>query len=243
MGIKRDGEWTEGPPFNPWPDTQGPVTWRDVFPVGLPDIRGSVAILPSDVIPQLVSIATGQTGILNSGATDGAPGAHAQSVVLQTSPTSNIEPQPLPRVVWEDEGTQSEGAFESGSNGGYLTVGIEITGLLGGIARDYIQTRWGNQTQNQNFLPAVLGGAATVASAAGLAGFGIPGVDIISDSKPKGYVYDPNANCGAGKWIKRTRRRRALLTSCEANQLQLLITILGKGDATKAWIATHGRRC
>lgn len=69
----------------------------------------------------------------------------------------------------------------------------------------------------------------------------VPGVDIIRDREgEKGYVYDPNADCGRGKWIKKRRRRRKrLATKSDKADLAALKGILGSGKLLEVWIATH----
>lgn len=73
----------------------------------------------------------------------------------------------------------------------------------------------------------------------------IPGVTMncptSCDHPMKGYVFNPCANGGVGKWQKRSRRRRKqLFTSRDAAQLGALIGIAGKSsELTKTWVATH----
>ena len=56
----------------------------------------------------------------------------------------------------------------------------------------------------------------------------------------RGMVWDPKANCGQGKWIRRgRRRRRRLATPTDIKDLSALKGVLGNGDAFKTWIATH----
>lgn len=72
-------------------------------------------------------------------------------------------------------------------------------------------------------------------------GFGIPGFDVVDTDDRKNMVYDPNGNCGRGKWIKRRRRRRKrLATKSDKADLAALKGILGQGKAFETWIATHG---
>lgn len=55
----------------------------------------------------------------------------------------------------------------------------------------------------------------------------------------KGMIWDPNANCGAGKWIKRRKRRRQrLATASDIKDIGALKSVLGP-KALGAWIATH----
>jgi len=70
---------------------------------------------------------------------------------------------------------------------------------------------------------------------------GLPGVDIIAEAPVKGMCWNPAANCGQGKWQKRTRRRRKrLATQGDLKDLAALKGVLGGGKAFEVWIATHG---
>lgn len=69
----------------------------------------------------------------------------------------------------------------------------------------------------------------------------IPFVDVVGTTGKKGYVYDPNANCGNGKWLrKRRRRHRNLATRGDIKDLSALKGVLGAGKLLEVWIATHG---
>lgn len=58
----------------------------------------------------------------------------------------------------------------------------------------------------------------------------------------RGYVWDPAADCGAGKWIKRrSRRRRKIITDSDLNQLAALKTIVGNGQALTAAVVKATR--
>ena len=74
----------------------------------------------------------------------------------------------------------------------------------------------------------------------------IPFVDVIPEvgaggcAPLKGMVWNPSANCGAGKWQKRSRRRRKrLATMGDLKDLAALKGVLGGGKAFEVWIATH----
>jgi len=76
---------------------------------------------------------------------------------------------------------------------------------------------------------------------------GIPFVDVIPEGPDacsvKGWVWNPSANCGAGKWQKKSRRRRRrLATHGDLKDLAALKGVLGGGKAFETWIATHGGR-
>jgi len=77
---------------------------------------------------------------------------------------------------------------------------------------------------------------------------GIPGYDLVPESQTTktpsgvmpGMVWDPNANCGSGKWIKRRRRRKPrLATKADIKDLASLKGVLGQGKAFELWIATN----
>ena len=50
----------------------------------------------------------------------------------------------------------------------------------------------------------------------------------------KGFYWDPAANCGAGKWIrKRRKRRRPIITQSECAQISMLQGAVGKGQTMR----------
>lgn len=101
---------------------------------------------------------------------------------------------------------------------------VDLGQVLVGLGGQYIQARYGQPQVQQAFMPSL----------------GIPGVEVIKENVPKGMVYDPNADCGEGKWIKRSRRRRKrLATQTDIRDLSALKGVLGSGEAFKVWIATH----
>ncbi len=124
--------------------------------------------------------------------------------------------------------------------GGGLPTNIPIKGpvmdlgtILGDLGGQYIQTRFGQQPTQQILQPAFFGG--------GDSSGGMPGLDVISEAPVRGMVWNPAANCGAGKWQKRTRRRRRrLATQGDLKDLAALKGVLGGGKAFEVWIATHG---
>lgn len=74
---------------------------------------------------------------------------------------------------------------------------------------------------------------------------GIPFYDLVPDA-PSGncgkQLFDPQANCGQGKWVKKSRRRRKrLATASDIKDLASLKSVLGGGKAFDSWIATRGR--
>lgn len=70
---------------------------------------------------------------------------------------------------------------------------------------------------------------------------GVPFVDVIPEASSCGkQLWDPRANCGQGKWIKKSRkRRRRLATLSDISDLSRLKGVLGGGKAFETWIATH----
>lgn len=73
----------------------------------------------------------------------------------------------------------------------------------------------------------------------------IPLVDVVSQNPGTGFIYDPMANCGKGKWIKKRRRRRnRLATPSDIKDLASLKQVTGASNASgndvfKTWIATR----
>lgn len=110
------------------------------------------------------------------------------------------------------------------------------TGAL--LGSKYLETKYAPQPVTQfsyqqpiAAAPAFFGADTSV---------GLPFVDVVGTTGKEGLVYDPNANCGAGKWIKRRRRRRkVLVTNSEIAGLAKLKGVVGAGQAMREWIATH----
>jgi len=71
---------------------------------------------------------------------------------------------------------------------------------------------------------------------------GLP-FDVIGRGPTSGcdrYVFDPRANCGQGKWIRRSKRRRKRLASAsDIRDIGALKTVLTGAQLT-SWIAVHG---
>ena len=105
---------------------------------------------------------------------------------------------------------------------------MDLGSIITGLGSQYIQQRYAPQVQ-----PAF--------------DVGIPFVDVIPEAAAtagncgtKGMVSNPNANCGQGKWQRKTKRRRKrLATKSDLADLSSLKGILGTGEAFKVWIATH----
>lgn len=129
---------------------------------------------------------------------------------------------------------------------------MDLGKLITDLGSQYIQTRYAPTTGNTGTIfgqsapaflpPAVIGGAAAGAAAAGL-DMGLPFVDVIPQP--------PSANCGGGKpvykyhcgeykWVyPKRRRRKALATQSDLKSLAALKGVLGQGKAFEVWIATH----
>ncbi len=77
---------------------------------------------------------------------------------------------------------------------------------------------------------------------------GVPFFDVIPEAQAgacgtQGMVWNPSANCGQGKWQRKSRRRRKrLATQGDLKDLAALKGVLGGGKAFETWIATHGGR-
>ena len=105
---------------------------------------------------------------------------------------------------------------------------MDLGTIITGLGSQYIQSRYANNAVQVQ--PAL--------------DFGVPFVDVIPESGAacgtKGMVWNPNANCGQGKWQRKTKRRRKrLATKSDLADLSSLKGILGTGEAFKVWIATH----
>lgn len=116
-----------------------------------------------------------------------------------------------------------------------------VTELLGALGGRYIDARYGQESVQDPFVPYI----SPIPLSAHYAGPNLPFVDIIPEANgtcnpTKGMVWNPNANCGAGKWQKRSRRRRKRLASLgDLKDLASLKGVLGQGKAFEVWIATH----
>lgn len=119
-------------------------------------------------------------------------------------------------------------------------------GVLGdivlGLGNTYLQNRYPTQTvPYPTFVSQPVagpGGGALIPFEGDLVapGYGEPGQACGR------MVYDPKANCGAGKWLKKTRRRRKrLATTSDIKDLAALKAVLGGGKAFDTWIASRGR--
>lgn len=116
-----------------------------------------------------------------------------------------------------------------------------VTELLGALGGRYIDARYGQESIQDPFIPYI---SPIPFGVPGARSVDVPFVDIIPEAgscnPTKGMVWNPNANCGAGKWQKRGRRRRKrLATMGDLKDLAALKGVLGGGKAFEVWIATH----
>ncbi len=127
-------------------------------------------------------------------------------------------------------------------------TGMDLGNILGGLATEFIRAKFTPTGVSINQLPPAAGFApgALAPSMPGLSQLGVPGVDVIREGMPRGYCYDPNANGGQGKWIKRSRRRRKRLAT--ASDIADIAALMGafqvkssQPSSLTTWIATRGR--
>jgi len=114
-------------------------------------------------------------------------------------------------------------------------MALDLGGLAFGLATTYISTKYGKTPGT-----GMIGGSAPVAQQQ-MDVEGIPFIDVIPEPSCGGkLLWDPRANCGAGKWItKRRRRHRNLATRGDIRDLSALKGVIGQGKLLEAWIATH----
>ena len=74
----------------------------------------------------------------------------------------------------------------------------------------------------------------------------VPFIDVVPEAPTgpagapgRGYVWNPSADCGRGKWVKRSRRRRQrLATASDIKDIASLKSVLSPAEF-KVWLATH----
>ncbi len=109
---------------------------------------------------------------------------------------------------------------------------MDLGSIIGTLGSSYIQAKYQQPS-------TVYGGAIQAQPALGL-----PFVDVIPEADT-GHcggrqLWDPKGNCGQGKWIKKSRKRRKrLATHSDLKDLAALKGVLGGGKAFETWIATH----
>ena len=106
-----------------------------------------------------------------------------------------------------------------------------VTDLIGQLGSSYFENRFSDGSS---------GGGSVIQGPMLQQTLGLPFVDVVNTVDKQGLVYDPNAACGAGKWIRRRRKRRkVLVTNSEIAGLAKLKGVVGSGQVMKEWIATH----
>ncbi len=108
---------------------------------------------------------------------------------------------------------------------------MDLGDLLGQLGTAFIQTKYAPQAPVQNIV------------AQSQPAFNIPFVDVVPEAgaqcSTKGMVWNPNSNCGQGKWQKRSRRRRRRLATASDIRDIAALKDTGGPALTKQWIATH----
>lgn len=112
-----------------------------------------------------------------------------------------------------------------------MDLGTTLVGLLNTAATAAIQDRFSTTA------------AAAVPTTP--ADFDIPFIDVVPQAPAtKGMVFDPNANCGQGKWIKKRKKRcKNIITPTQMNQLTQIATLFGKNSETTKLIIAKGGFC
>lgn len=120
-------------------------------------------------------------------------------------------------------------------------VALDLGGLIGQLGGEYINARYGpNQGTQKYFEPVAYGPSNSPPAGGGyMDALGVPFVDVIPETSSKNAVWDPRANCGQGKWIRKNkRRRRRLATASDIKDLAALNAVTS-GAQKNTWIATH----
>lgn len=109
-----------------------------------------------------------------------------------------------------------------------------VTDLLTSLGTTYLDNRYG---------PTIQTGLPTYNQPQVNVGMGLPFIDVIPEPDACGtnMLWKPATKNCAGRWIKRSRRRRKrLATASDIRDLNSLKAVLGGGKALESWIATHG---
>jgi len=127
-------------------------------------------------------------------------------------------------------------------------MGLDLGSLIGTVAGSYFNAKYSGGTRPG--LPIqTMAGFPPLSTITGIPdsaplpltpALGLPFADIVMDAPSAKMVWDPAANCGAGKWLrKRRRRHRNLATRGDIKDLSALKGVLGQGKLLEVWIATH----
>ncbi len=144
--------------------------------------------------------------------------------------------QPVSQPTVEPRSPTTIPLPSSSAPGGKPMASLDLGQLALDLGTAYFQNRFA-----PSYMPPVFSGGFNGGGiAATPAALDVPFVDVIPESPMKGMVFNPAANCGAGKWQKKTRRRRKrLATASDLKDLASLKGIMGTGEAFKVWVATH----
>lgn len=143
------------------------------------------------------------------------------AVIRPPSPPARISPSPT------GGGLISQTISTKGAN----NMALDLGSLLGNLGGAYIDARF-NAQPSYNYGPSV-------APPMTMPALGVPFVDVIPETSARNQVWDPRANCGQGKWIRRNkRRRRRLATASDIKDLAALKNVTS-GPQMNTWIATH----
>lgn len=120
-------------------------------------------------------------------------------------------------------------------------MGLDLGGLIGSLGGAYINAKYSGPQQSVPYYnPGAVGFSDFGGAINATPTLGIPFADLVRDAPGTGMLWDPGANCGNGKWIKKRRRRhRNLATRGDIRDLSALKGVIGQGKLLEAWIATH----
>jgi len=116
---------------------------------------------------------------------------------------------------------------------------VDLGDLLGQLGSAFINAKYAPPTiQPVSLAPTYGTGGMDGSVINPTPALGLPFVDVIPEAGSKGMVYSPRANCGAGGWVKRRRRRKRLATVSDIKDIAALKAVMGP-SMLKTWIATH----
>ncbi len=213
---------------------QAPTLSQPIIRPSEPLIKTDVMSSPSTILRQsqkkLLGIPLGPTGRLAASTlwdwVKNAPMPGVIEAQLRTQNATREETRTvLPKVLGPGAGTYTgEPAMDLGD-------------LFGQLGTAYIQAKYSGAAPAGMAAPpsfGTAGGAIPTTPA-----LGVPFVDVIPEATTKGMLWSPRANCGAGGWVKRRRRRKRLASKSDLGDLAALKAILGP-SMLKTWIAVKG---